>query len=273
MPRTTPSVSALRASRHLLKHTTGRKERTDPYVPFDLSAPMSGRRAPSPQPTKLNGINGHVHSFLPSCPPSSSDSRTGCRLTPALTSPRRVRGQSFEELPAIVRTAEGMAAVLEIEKSPNAVLSAPGPSSHAETFDALLRFYVSYSDSDADGEADSDYEGIVLEGVTSDKRKSSHPMLRTPLSSSGGKHNHPSTLFHLFRLSQPPVPVSHPLRLNHKVSPLVLLRQRSAEGAGQSPPRHDHVHSGNDELEYQHPAADPAEACQVCCNQRSGCCS
>jgi hypothetical protein len=96
----------------------------------------------------------------------------GCRLTPALTPPRRVRGQSFEESPAIVRTAEGMAAILELEQSLDAVLSAPGPSSHAETFNALLRSYIGESDSDADCEADSDSDVVALDGPTSDKRKS-----------------------------------------------------------------------------------------------------
>jgi hypothetical protein len=83
-----------------------------------------------------------------------------------------VRGQSFEESPAIQRTAEGMAAILELEKSLDAILSAPGPSSHAEKFNASLRSYISDSDSDADCEADSDSEGIPLDCVTSDKRKS-----------------------------------------------------------------------------------------------------
>ena len=134
---------------------------------------MSGRRAPSHPPSKLNGINGHVHtlSLLPSRPPSSNDSRTGCRFTPALTPPRRVRGQSFEESPAIIRTAEGMAAIRELEQSLDAVLSAPGPSSQAEALNALLRSHIGESDSDADGEADSDTEGMALEGITGDKRR------------------------------------------------------------------------------------------------------
>ncbi|KAI9507752.1 hypothetical protein F5148DRAFT_1202423 [Russula earlei] len=158
---------------HLLKYITDRKERADPSVPVDISVPMSGRRAPSHPPAKLNGINGHVHtlSSLPSRPPSSNDSRTVRRLTPALTPPRRVRGQSFEESPAIVRTAEGMAAILELERSLDAVLSVPGPSRHAEALDELLRSYIGESDSDADGEADSDGEGIALDGATGDKRK------------------------------------------------------------------------------------------------------
>jgi transcriptional activator SPT7 len=158
---------------HLLKYITDRKERADPSVPVDLSVPSSGRRAPSHPPTKLNGINGHIHtlSLLPSRPPSSNDSRTGHRLTPAWTPPRRVRGQSFEESPAIVRTAEGMAAIFELEQSLDALLSAPGPSSHADALDALLRSHIGESDSDADDGADSDAEGIVLDGATGDKRK------------------------------------------------------------------------------------------------------
>jgi hypothetical protein len=64
-----------------------------------------------------------------------------------------------------------MVAILELEESLDAVLSAPGPSSHAETFNALLRSYIGDSDSDADCEADSDSEVIALDGATSDKRR------------------------------------------------------------------------------------------------------
>lgn len=158
---------------HLLKYITDRKERADPSVPLDLTVPMSGHRAPSHPPTRINGINGHVHhslSLLPSRPPSSNDSRTGRRLTPALTPPRRVRGQSFGESPAIVRTAEGMAAIFELGQSLDAVLL-PGSSSHAEDLNALLRSHIGQSDSEADGGADSDAEGIALDGPISNKRK------------------------------------------------------------------------------------------------------
>jgi len=158
---------------HLLKYITDRKERADPSVPLDLTVPMSGHRAPSHPPTRINGINGHVHhslSLLPSRPPSSNDSRTGRRLTPALTPPRRVRGQSFGESPAIERTAEGMAAIFELGKSLDAVLS-PGSSSHAEALNALLRSHIGEPDSEADGGADSDAEGIALDGPIGDKRK------------------------------------------------------------------------------------------------------
>jgi len=82
-----------------------------------------------------------------------------------------VRGQSFEESPAIVRTAEGMAAVFELEQSLDAILSAPGPSSQAEALNSLLRSYIGESDSDADGEADSDIEEVASDGATGDKRK------------------------------------------------------------------------------------------------------
>jgi hypothetical protein len=64
-----------------------------------------------------------------------------------------------------------MAAIRDIEQSLDAVLSAPGPSSHAEKFNALLRSYIGDSDSDADCEADSDSEGMALDGATSEKRK------------------------------------------------------------------------------------------------------
>lgn len=257
---------------HLLKYITDRKERADLSVPVDLSVPSSGRRAPSHPPAKLNGINGHIHtlSLLPSRPPSSNDSRTGHRLTPAWTPPRRVRGQSFEESPAIIRTAEGMAAIFELEQSLDALLSAPGPSSHADALNALLRSHIGESDSDADDGADSDAEGIVLDGATGDKRKlfvftrasaidsilmiyitetaymtlacesgraSPCPMLRKP-SNSGGTLNHPmhssQIPFHLFRLSQLPVLVPHPLRRNHKINLPVPQRQRDAKSDHQS---------------------------------------
>ncbi|KAI0292262.1 hypothetical protein BC826DRAFT_445126 [Russula brevipes] len=56
-----------------------------------------------------------------------------------------------------------MAAILELERSLDAVLSAPGPSKHAEALNALsrLRSYIGKSDSD-DGEADSDTEAMAL---------------------------------------------------------------------------------------------------------------
>jgi transcriptional activator SPT7 len=159
---------------HLLKYITDRKERADPPVPIDLSVPSSGRRPSSHPPNRLNGINGYAHalSFLPSRSPSSNDSRMGRRITPTLTLPRRQRGQAFPESPAIVRTAEGMAAILELEQSLDAVLSAPGPSSNAEALDALLRSYMGESeDSDADGETESDDEEVAVNGATGDKRK------------------------------------------------------------------------------------------------------
>ncbi|KAF8260333.1 hypothetical protein EI94DRAFT_1748778 [Lactarius quietus] len=156
---------------HLLKYITDRKERADPPVPIDLS----GRRTLSHPPTRLNGINGHTHtlSFLTSRPPSSNDTRSGRRLTPALTPPRRIPGQSFPDSPAITRTADGMAAILELEQSLDAVLSEAGPSSNAEALDATLCSYIGLgeSDSDADGEADTDSEGMPVDGVTGEKRK------------------------------------------------------------------------------------------------------
>ena len=77
---------------HLLKHITDRKEHADLYVSFDLSVSMSGHGTLSHTPAELNGINSHSHSssFLPSCPLSSNDSRTGLTATP-----RCVCGQSF----------------------------------------------------------------------------------------------------------------------------------------------------------------------------------
>ena len=154
---------------HLLKYITDRKERADPPVPIDLS----GRRTSSYPPTRVNGINGHAHtlSFLNSRPPSSDDTRSGRRLTPAPTPPRRIPGQSFPESPAIVRTASGMAAILELERSLDAVLSEPGPSSNADALDALLSTYIGESESDADGEGDSDSEGVAIDYATGDKRK------------------------------------------------------------------------------------------------------
>ncbi len=53
----------------------------------------------------------------------------------------------------------------------DAVLSAPGPSSQAETLDAMLRSYIGDSESDADCEADSDSDVIALDGAPGDKRK------------------------------------------------------------------------------------------------------
>jgi hypothetical protein len=265
---------------YLLKYITDRKERADPPVPIDLSVPSSGRRAPSHPLNRLNGINGYAHalSFLPSRPPSSNDSRTGRRLTPTLTPSRRPRGQAFLESPAIVRTAEGMAAILELEQSLDAVLSAPGPSSNAEALDVLLRSYMGESDSDADGETESDDEEIAVDGATGEKRKLfvftcqrkvvhstltilftemvsptlasvsapafPRPAHHTPLNF-GGVHNHliplSPTLFRLFLLSLPLDLRHHPPRLDHKTTPPVRQQPRGAKSAGQSLPHPGHA--------------------------------
>ncbi|KAI0264096.1 hypothetical protein BC834DRAFT_883527 [Gloeopeniophorella convolvens] len=160
---------------HLLKYITDRKERADPPLPADLSVPTApGRRALSHVPARVNGVNGHAPSLtlLPPRPPSSSSTSTGRRLTPAPTPPRRIRGQSFPESPAITRTAEGMATILELEQSLDAVLSEPGPSGNSEALSSLLRSYVDESDPDADGEADSDSDDhMAVDGTTGDKRK------------------------------------------------------------------------------------------------------
>jgi hypothetical protein len=189
-----------------------------------------------------------------------------------------VRGQSFEESPAIIRTAEGMAAIRELEQSLDAVLSTPGPSSQVEALNALLRSHIGESDSDADGETDSDIEGMALDGVTGDKRKlfvfirgfvgtftANNPisetvcmtpecvsvrvsrclMLRRP-SSSGGMHNHPMyssrILSRLFRLSRPPVPLPRPPCRNRKINLPVPQRQRGEKSAHQGLPHHARVH-------------------------------
>jgi hypothetical protein len=85
--------------------------------------------------------------------------QSGCESAP------RSRVIATEESPTIVRTAEGMAVILELGQSLDAVLSAPGPSSQAETFNTLLRSYIGKSESDADCNADSDSEGMALDGV------------------------------------------------------------------------------------------------------------
>jgi hypothetical protein len=64
-----------------------------------------------------------------------------------------------------------MATILELQQSLDAVLSAPGPSSDAEALNALLRSHIGELDSEADGSADSDADGITLDGPTGDKRK------------------------------------------------------------------------------------------------------
>jgi hypothetical protein len=91
------------------------------------------------------------------------------RISPSLMTPRRVHSD-FGESPAIVRTAEGMAAILEIEQALDAVLSAPGQSSQAKALNAVLRVYIGESESDTDCESDSDSDGIALDAL-GNKRK------------------------------------------------------------------------------------------------------
>jgi hypothetical protein len=208
-----------------------------------------------------------------------------------------------------VRTAEGMAAILEIEKSLDAVLSAPGPSSHAETLNSLLRSHIGDSDSDADGEADSDYEGIVLDGVTSDKRKLFvftlgcniiHPLLITssqkwyidPRARKCARIHAPHASDATIELwweaqssealignTLPPLPsltasgpVPPPSPSQSQDQPTSSAKTMKRKRRPPKPATTAFI-TGVDELEYQHPAVDPADTCQVCCNQRCSCCS
>ncbi|KAA1476547.1 hypothetical protein DENSPDRAFT_867330 [Dentipellis sp. KUC8613] len=162
----------------LLKHITDRKERADPHIPTDLS--VSIRR---PQP-KANGINGHYSSITPSSTPpiphrpttTANSKRTSPFITPASTPQRREL--PFAELPALVRTAQGMTAFRELDQALDTAINAPPgqqPSTSAsmeEKLRELAGLQDAQSDADSPDSADGDLgDKRKLNGIADRPRK------------------------------------------------------------------------------------------------------
>jgi transcriptional activator SPT7 len=90
-------------SEKLLKNITDRKERTDPVIPGDLPG-----RSPSAVTIKQNGINGHVRSHS-STPTPTPLAKSVIRIPPIAIQRKRSSTETiFPDMPALIRTADGM---------------------------------------------------------------------------------------------------------------------------------------------------------------------
>ncbi|EGO00559.1 hypothetical protein SERLA73DRAFT_71569 [Serpula lacrymans var. lacrymans S7.3] len=154
----------------LLMNITDRKERVDPYIPFDLSS----RNTPQP---KLNGfMNGHLKPRSPSRPPRQPISiQSTC--SPVPKKPRR--DVAFPDSPAIIRTAEGMVTFRQMDEELNAT-AGPSFASHAparglsngvSSLPERLRSYAMPIESESETEDERLIDSAHTEGDAAGKRK------------------------------------------------------------------------------------------------------
>ncbi|KAJ3809100.1 hypothetical protein F5876DRAFT_44602, partial [Lentinula aff. lateritia] len=171
----------------LLVYITDRKERADPYIPYDLSS--SGALHP-----KINGINGRAHTRSPSvASPSSSKLPTitikASSLAKAVTKAPR-RDTSFEESPALIRTPEGMSMFRDLDRS----LQEAGPSSSTSDIRSRMRELVpSEHEDEYDESAQLGDKRKVINGVN-DHRAHKRIRFATPLPSSDSSPGSPTTI-------------------------------------------------------------------------------
>ncbi|GAV99288.1 saga complex protein [Lentinula edodes] len=171
----------------LLVHITDRKERADPYIPYDFSS--SGALHP-----KINGINGRAHTRSPSvASPSSSKLPTitikASSLAKAVTKVPR-RDTSFEESPALIRTPEGMSMFRDLDRS----LQEAGPSSSTSDIRTRMRELVpSEHEDEYDESAQLGDKRKVINGVN-DYRAHKRIRFATPLPLSDSSPGSPTTI-------------------------------------------------------------------------------
>ncbi|KAJ3923858.1 hypothetical protein F5877DRAFT_30731, partial [Lentinula edodes] len=171
----------------LLVHITDRKERADPYIPYDFSS--SGALHP-----KINGINGRAHTRSPSvASPSSSKLPTitikASSLAKAVTKVPR-RDTSFEESPALIRTPEGMSMFRDLDRS----LQEAGPSSSTSDIRTRMRELVpSEHEDEYDESAQLGDKRKVINGVN-DHRAHKRIRFATPLPLSDSSPGSPTTI-------------------------------------------------------------------------------
>ncbi|KAG6888372.1 hypothetical protein C0995_008808 [Termitomyces sp. Mi166 len=112
-----PCVKRLRLKAdRLLKYITDRKDRTDPPIPFDITATHVAR-------PKINGngvLNGRLygHQRSPSISTLSKSSTPPIKASPSLSAkPLLRRDAPFPDTPAIMRTPSGMASFTNIDRA------------------------------------------------------------------------------------------------------------------------------------------------------------
>lgn len=143
-----PCVKRLKVkAERLLKYITDRKERTDPPIPSDL--PSTGVARP-----RMNG-HGGSHTRSPSLTNGSTPiSRTSTKYR---------RDIPFADTPAIVRTPEGMARFLELDRD---AATAHPSSSLVHT----LRMLGPPAEGESDGDEPSAADGAKRKINSSDRR-------------------------------------------------------------------------------------------------------
>ncbi|KAH7911321.1 hypothetical protein BJ138DRAFT_1150946 [Hygrophoropsis aurantiaca] len=151
----------------LLMSITDRKERVDPPIPVDMISRASSR-------PKLNGFSSHERTKYRS--PTLSAKTTSPSSQPARSSQSKKprRDLSFADMPAILRTPDGMAAFqqldMEAESSTRAATSngfVRSSSSVAER----LKSYTMSEEYESGSEDDRSIASVTVESDSGEKRK------------------------------------------------------------------------------------------------------
>lgn len=147
----------------LLKNITDYKERADPVIP-DISA--------IPVAPRTNGITLNGHARLRPLSPVKSPSPGKAIPIVQPSSKRPRRDGSFADSPAIVRSAEGMATFLQLDRELDRWMNAPHPANggadSVQHLEHRLMRYVSVSDDESDFGSASLH---TIDGGIGEKRK------------------------------------------------------------------------------------------------------
>ncbi|KAI0312192.1 hypothetical protein OF83DRAFT_1250680 [Amylostereum chailletii] len=148
----------LKAER-LLKYITDRKERADPPIPREFALPNHAL-------PKLNGINGHHRT--PSLPKAVSRPRSS-----SISSPMRAgstpassrRDLEFGEMPALIRTADGMGAFRQLDQAVEDSFARPNTEAVSALQDRLRQYVPDIAIESGDEDV------MAVDGDLGDKRK------------------------------------------------------------------------------------------------------
>lgn len=147
----------------LLKNITDRKERTDPPIPPHLSTNL-----------RVNGTpNGHVKYRSVSIPSTSKQSSPG-KHTPGPSHSKRFKLDAlFEETPAIVRTTDGMATFLALDRELESAGQDPSTTGTSKINEKLREYVTAVEEIESETE-----EGVSLgnspmsvDSIVGEKRK------------------------------------------------------------------------------------------------------
>ncbi|KAF5322499.1 hypothetical protein D9619_002195 [Psilocybe cf. subviscida] len=172
-----PCVHRLKVkAERLLRYITDRKERSDPPIPSDLPAPIAGIARPringGHSRTNSSNNNGYLNGRGSSHTRSSSiSSMTSGRPNTIILPAKSRRGDvDFGDSPAIIRTPEGMARFLHLEREVGAASSKQQRNGLQQALRELAPPTVEIMP--AGGDDDSDGVDVKMEdGSPGEKRK------------------------------------------------------------------------------------------------------